>query len=90
MKSKNRAGGNVIKYGPKGAAENDVQISSEPRESREFDGKSYIMERAITGDFALVKAWKAVSATHVLPLGGIYPYSLQIYPHAAPFKTFLS
>ncbi|MGF1704150.1 CoA transferase subunit A [Photobacterium makurazakiensis] len=25
----------------------------------EFDGKKYIQERAITGDFAIVKAWKA-------------------------------
>ena len=52
-------GGNVIKYGPKGAAENDVEITSVPREAREFDGKNYIMEEAITGDFSLVKAWKA-------------------------------
>ena len=26
---------------------------------RVFNGKNYIMEEAITGDFALVKAWKA-------------------------------
>ena len=52
-------GGNVIKYGPKGAAANDVEITSTPREAREFDGKNYIMERAITGDYSLVKAWKA-------------------------------
>lgn len=32
---------------------------SEPRETREFDGKGYVMERAIVGDVALVKAWKA-------------------------------
>ena len=25
----------------------------------QFDGKNYVMETAITGDFALVKAWKA-------------------------------
>jgi 3-oxoacid CoA-transferase subunit A len=29
------------------------------KETREFDGRTYLMERAITGDFALVKAWKA-------------------------------
>lgn len=52
-------GGNVIKYGPGGAKGGVVEISSEPRESREFDGRGYVMERAITGDFALVKAWKA-------------------------------
>lgn len=29
------------------------------KETKEFDGKTYILERAITGDVALVKAWKA-------------------------------
>lgn len=32
---------------------------SRPREARVFDGKSYIMEEAIRGDYAFVKAWKA-------------------------------
>lgn len=31
----------------------------EGKEVREFNGRSYIMEEAITGDFAIVKAWKA-------------------------------
>ena len=35
-----------------------VEIASEPREGREFDGRHYILERGITGDFGLVKAWK--------------------------------
>lgn len=30
-----------------------------PREVRVFDGKSYVMEEAIKGDYAFVKAWKA-------------------------------
>lgn len=29
------------------------------KELRQFDGRTYLMERAIVGDFALVKAWKA-------------------------------
>ncbi|OEF99836.1 succinyl-CoA--3-ketoacid-CoA transferase [Vulcanibacillus modesticaldus] len=29
------------------------------KEHKEFDGKTYILERGITGDFAFVKAWKA-------------------------------
>lgn len=29
------------------------------KEIKEFDGKTYLLEQAITGDFALVKAWKA-------------------------------
>lgn len=32
---------------------------AEGKEENIFDGKAYILERAITGDFALVKAWKA-------------------------------
>merc|ERR1719254_124228 len=52
-------GGNVIKYGPGGAKEGKAEIASEPREARDFDGKSYVMEKAIVGDFSIVKAWKA-------------------------------
>merc|ERR1719401_3050532 len=52
-------GANVIKYGPGGAKAGAADITSEPRESREFDGRNYVMERAITGDYSLVKAWKA-------------------------------
>jgi 3-oxoacid CoA-transferase subunit A len=33
-------------------------IVAEGKEVREFDGRAYVMERAITGDFALVHAWK--------------------------------
>ena len=29
------------------------------KEVREFDGRPYVMERALNADFALVKAWKA-------------------------------
>jgi 3-oxoacid CoA-transferase subunit A len=31
---------------------------AEGKESREFDGRTYIMERALKADFAFVKAWK--------------------------------
>jgi 3-oxoacid CoA-transferase subunit A len=33
-------------------------IVAEGKEVREFDGRKYIMERWIRGDFSLVKAWK--------------------------------
>ena len=29
------------------------------KEAREFDGRAYLMERGIIGDYALVKAWRA-------------------------------
>ncbi|MGE7667744.1 CoA transferase subunit A [Ureibacillus composti] len=32
---------------------------AEGKETRHFNGKEYLMEEAIVGDFALVKAWKA-------------------------------
>jgi len=48
-------GGAPIKYNSDGT----IQIASEPRETREFNGTNYVMEEAITGDYALVKAWKA-------------------------------
>jgi 3-oxoacid CoA-transferase subunit A len=34
-------------------------IVAEGKELRNFDGRLYVMERALHGDFALVKAWKA-------------------------------
>src|SRR2546427_4398044 len=33
-------------------------IVGENKEAREFDGRMYVMERALTADFAFVKAWK--------------------------------
>ncbi|MGE0440764.1 MAG: CoA transferase subunit A [Gemmatimonadales bacterium] len=33
-------------------------VVAEGKEIREFDGRRYVMERGITGDFALVRAWK--------------------------------
>jgi 3-oxoacid CoA-transferase A subunit len=34
-------------------------IVAEGKETREFDGRMYVMERGIVGDFSLVAAWKA-------------------------------
>jgi 3-oxoacid CoA-transferase subunit A len=33
-------------------------LVAENKETREFDGRMYVMERALKADFALVKAWK--------------------------------
>lgn len=33
---------------------------------REFNGRHYVMEKAITGDFALVKAWKCDKAGNLI------------------------
>ncbi|XP_071544299.1 succinyl-CoA:3-ketoacid coenzyme A transferase 1, mitochondrial [Panulirus ornatus] len=55
-------GGSPIKYGEGGV----IEVQSAPRESRVFDGRNYIMEEAITGDFALIKAWKADKAGNLI------------------------
>jgi 3-oxoacid CoA-transferase subunit A len=48
-------GGLPIKY----ASDGSVAKYSAKKELREFNGRTYVLEPAITGDFALVKAWKA-------------------------------
>jgi 3-oxoacid CoA-transferase subunit A len=47
-------GGLPRRYGLDGS----VAVLSEPKEVREFDGTSYVLERGIVTDFALVHAWK--------------------------------
>ena len=47
-------GGFPIKYN----ADKSVAIRSAPKETRSFNGRNYVLETAISGDFALVKAWK--------------------------------
>lgn len=43
----------------KGKIKPVAEIVSEPRPSAEFNGKRYILENSLFGDFALVKAKKA-------------------------------
>lgn len=52
----------IIKYDKDGNAE----ISGEPRSTNQFDERNYVLETAITGDFALVKAWKADPAGNLI------------------------
>src|SRR4029077_772307 len=47
-------GGLPVLYHPDGT----VKKYSEKKEVRVFDGKDYVLEPAIRGDFALVRAWK--------------------------------
>lgn len=46
-------GGLPWRYDPSG----EVVVASPPKETREFDGRTYVLERAISTDFALVHAW---------------------------------
>lgn len=50
-------GGAPIKYSRE--EKGRVEIASSPRETRVFNGVNYVMEEAITGDYAFIKAWKA-------------------------------
>ncbi|OBT54954.1 hypothetical protein VE04_03470 [Pseudogymnoascus sp. 24MN13] len=43
------ASGNVLEHG-------------KPREARTFNGRTYLMETALTGDVAIIRAWKADAA----------------------------
>jgi 3-oxoacid CoA-transferase subunit A len=51
-----RAGGGGIPafYTPTGYG----TMVAEGKETRQFDGRNYVLERALRGDFAFVKAWK--------------------------------
>ncbi|KAJ2583698.1 Succinyl-CoA:3-ketoacid coenzyme A transferase 1, mitochondrial, partial [Coemansia sp. RSA 1836] len=48
-------GGTPIKH----MADGSTEIAAPPREVRTFDRRDYVMETSITGDYALIKAWKA-------------------------------
>ena len=48
-------GGLPLRYVAGGGA---VAKYSEKKETREFNGRPHVLEPAITGDFAIVKAWK--------------------------------
>jgi 3-oxoacid CoA-transferase len=39
-----------------------VLESGKPRETRDFNGKTYLMETALTGDVAILRAWKVDEA----------------------------
>lgn len=47
-------GGLPLRY----AADGSVAKASPKKELRDFGGRTYVLEEAITGDYALVKAWK--------------------------------
>jgi 3-oxoacid CoA-transferase/3-oxoacid CoA-transferase subunit A len=40
------------------AADGSIASASPRKETRSFDGREFVLERALRGDFALVKAWK--------------------------------
>lgn len=59
-----RAGGAGIPafYTPTGVG----TVVAQGKETREFDGRMYVMERGLTADFAFVKAWKGDRAGNLV------------------------
>jgi 3-oxoacid CoA-transferase subunit A len=41
-------------------------VVADGKEVREFDGRKYLMERGLTADFALIKAWKGDTAGNLV------------------------
>lgn len=62
--------GNVVGYGTK-------------RETREFDGRTYLMETALTGDVAIIRAWKADEAGNCL-----FRYEFLFFSRRAQLQSF--
>ena len=48
-------GGLPQRYRPDGS----VELASPPKETREFDGQRFVLERALKADFAFIRAWRA-------------------------------
>uniref|UniRef100_A0A914UNS2 Succinyl-CoA:3-ketoacid-coenzyme A transferase n=1 Tax=Plectus sambesii TaxID=2011161 RepID=A0A914UNS2_9BILA len=57
-------GGSPIKYDK--SKPGKIEIASAAKEHREFNGINYILEEAIKGDYALIKAWKADKLGNIL------------------------
>uniref|UniRef100_A0A914ED75 Succinyl-CoA:3-ketoacid-coenzyme A transferase n=1 Tax=Acrobeloides nanus TaxID=290746 RepID=A0A914ED75_9BILA len=57
-------GGAPIKYSKD--KKGFIEIASSAKETRAFNGVNYVLEEAITGDFSLIKAWKADKLGNVL------------------------
>ena len=55
-------GGAPVKYD----SNKNIEVASSGRPEQMYNNKNYILEEAITGDFALVKAWKADPAGNLV------------------------
>ena len=54
-----------IRY-KEGGMKAGVEIEGNAKESREFNGKRYVLEPALAGDVALIRAWKADEVGNVV------------------------
>jgi 3-oxoacid CoA-transferase len=56
-------GGAPIRYKRGGG---EVELESSARPTAQFDGRDYVLEEAITGDYSLVKAWKGDTSGNLI------------------------
>lgn len=55
-------GGIPVRIGQNGS----IVVASEPKESKIINGRKYLFEDSITGDWALVKGWKGDTKGNVI------------------------
>lgn len=67
-------GGLPLRYDGSGG----ILLASAPKETREFDGTTYVLERGIVADYALVHAWKGDRHGNL-----VYRRSAQNFNHPA-------
>ena len=58
-------------------ADGTVAEYSQPKEQRKFNGRKFILEEALTGDFALVKAWKGDTAGNLVFRGTTRSFNIE-------------
>ena len=73
-------GGVPLKYEPR---TRKVAYTSKPKESRVVNGRTYVYEEAITGEFALVKAWRADKNGNLM-----FRYTSTAHLHLFPTRTY--
>ena len=65
-----------------GGISQGVKIPGISKEHREFNGRKYVLERAIAGDVAFVRAWK------VDEVGNTVFRFVQLFDHKSPRNVF--
>ena len=65
-------GGAPIKYDGQGK----VKLMSKAKESRQFKNREYVLEEAIRGDFAFIKAWKADRSGNLIFRRAAYNFNI--------------
>lgn len=78
-------GGIPIKY----KGNDGKEINSSPRESRKFNGREYVMETSIVGDFSLIKAWKGDAYGNLIFRNSAMNFNLAM-AKAGILSTFIS